>query len=389
MASTTRTERLAQHWRLLGLIPGAPECVIKAAHRVHIELHHPDRGGNPDTAKLINAAYDELRGSGSDANAYVAANYNGEPWVVLGISSASDARLVERAGKQLASELGGNARLTARVGWAIDNFAKAVAAPSDGRRRAPITPPPPPRQRATFARRQQPPAAPVPAKPGPPHGLVPAIEFGTIRWGDTASHTLQLTWKHAAPYNVKVDIDGPVRASVTTSKVLPGRFSLAFDIDWDAEIFRNKPTTRGYTLNAPITIRWTSTEWTTIMAKGVILYPAHVTASPGEIDLGAVKLRQAVRTSIAVVSTAPAELTIEPTPWLQRVDAAGRVLDAPLKLVTNTPVRIELRVHWQPIEERGKDSIAANRPVRATGRITLKWDGHITDIPVSITATPR
>jgi hypothetical protein len=379
---------MAQHWRLLGLIPGAPECVIKAAHRVQIELHHPDRGGNPDTAKRINAAYDELRGNGAEANAYVAANYNGEPWVVLGISSAADVRLVERAGKQLASELDAHPRLVARVGWAIENFAKAVAAPSDRRVRASVAPPPPPYRRYNQIRRQAP-AEPVPSKPGPPHGLVPAIDFGTVRWGDATTKTLQLTWKHAAPYNVHVEIDGPVTASVTTSKVLPGRFSISFAIDWDAAIFRDKPATRGYTLNAPITIRWTSAEWTTIMAKGIILYPAYVTASPGEIDLGTVKLRQAVRTSLVVVSTAPAELVIEPTPWLQRVDAAGRVLDAPLKLATNTPVRIDLRVHWQPIEERGATSIAAGRPVRATGRVTLRWDGHTTDVPVAIVATAR
>jgi hypothetical protein len=377
---------MAQHWRLLGLIPGAPECVIKVAYRTQMEIHHPDRGGDADTAKRINAAFDVLQGAGCEATAFVAANYNGEPWVVLGISSAADKRLVERAGKQLATELSGNARLASRVGWAIDNFAKAVAAPSDGRRRAPITPPPPPRQRSGYARRPMAAREPVPTKPGPPHGLVPAIEFGTIRWGDPATHTLHLTWKHAAPYNVHVDIDGPVKAEVTTSKVLPGRFSVAFSIDWDAPIFREKPNTRGFTLNAPITIRWTSNDWTTIMAKGVILYPAYVTASPDEIDLGTVKLRQAVRTSFAVVSTAPAELKIEPTPWLQRVDAAGRVLDAPLKLATNTPVRIDLRVHWQPIEERGAKSIAAGRPVRATGRITLRWDGHETEIAVAMVA---
>lgn len=388
VAPSTRTERIAQHWRTLGLIPGAPECVIKAAYRAQMEVHHPDRGGDPDTAKRINAAFDELQGAGADANTYVAANYNGEPWVVLGISSAADPRLVERAGRQLASELTANARLAARVGWAVDNFAKAVAAPSDGRRRAPITPPPPPKRRPGYTRR---PASsePVPSKPGPPHGLVPVIDFGTVRWGDTTSRTIQLTWKHAAPYNVHVDVESPVAASVTTSKVLPGRFSLTFSIDWNAAIFREKPTTRGYTLHTPVTIRWTSTEWTTIMARGVILYPAYVTASPEELDLGTVKLRQAVRTSIAVVSTAPAELTIAPTPWLQRVDGAGRVLDTPLKLATNTPVRIDLRVHWQPIEERGAKSIAAGRPIRATGHISLSWDGHTTEIPVAMVATTR
>ena len=46
---------------------------------------------------------------------------------------------------------------------------------------------------------------------------------------------MQLTWKHAAPYNVTVEPEAPVRGDVTTSKVLPGRFSLVFTIDWDAD----------------------------------------------------------------------------------------------------------------------------------------------------------
>ena len=106
-------------------MPGAPECVIKAAHLALIEVHHPDRGGDASVAKEINAAYDELKGRGSEANEYVAANYNGEPWAVLGVSSAADAKLVSRAGKQLAAELQTHRRLADRVEWALQHFASA------------------------------------------------------------------------------------------------------------------------------------------------------------------------------------------------------------------------------------------------------------------------
>jgi hypothetical protein len=387
LPTNTASDRIAAQWRLLGLIPGAPECVIKAAHRAHIELHHPDRGGDADTAKRINAAYDELKGRGTEANMYVANNYNGEPWVVLGISSASDARMVERAGKQLAAELTGYPRLASRVGWAMKTFAEAAAAPEHGRRHAPITPPPPPRRRPN-APAPKPRRAEGPSRPGMPEGLAP-IDFGTVRWGDSVTRTMQLTWKHAAPYDVRVEVDGPIRAEVTPSKVLPGRFSTAFSIDWDADELRREPATRGYTLNAPITLRWTSQDWTTVFAKGTILYPAYVTASPAALDLGDAKLKQPVRVSFVVVSTAPTELTIEPTPWLQRVDAAGKVLDTPLKLATNTPVRIEMRVHWPPIVERGAASFDAGRPVRASGRIILRWDGRESEVAAAIVATKK
>ncbi len=49
MGSTKERDRRAEHWKQLGLMSGAPECVIKAAHRFYIELHHPDRGGTPST----------------------------------------------------------------------------------------------------------------------------------------------------------------------------------------------------------------------------------------------------------------------------------------------------------------------------------------------------
>ena len=266
--------------------------------------------------------------------------------------------------------------------WATANFAKAVAEPSQGRRHAPITPPPPPRRRAAAPRRQP---DGVPARPGQPDGLPASIDFGTVRFGDSAAtRTVQLTWKHAAPFEVKVDAGSPLRADVTSSKVLPGRFSVAISIDWDAPEFTREPTTRGFTIDVPVTIRWTSQDWTTVLAKGVVLYPAHVSASPDALDFGSVRRKQQTRASLVVVSTAPAELAIEPTPWLQRVDAAGRVLDAPLKLQTNVPIRLEFRVHWPPILERGAASFDAGLPVRATGRITLRWSDRETAVPVEM-----
>lgn len=365
---------------MLGLIPGAPECVIKVAHRAQIELHHPDRGGNADTAKQINVAYDELRGKGSVANEYVARNFSGEPWVVLGVSSAADEQFVSRAGKQLAGELQGLRRLIERVEWAVANFAKAKAAPTTRARIQPMTPPPASRVRAAAA-------PPVPATPGFPEGLPQKIDFGKREWGDTAPETIQLTWKHAAPYEVTVAADGPVRAEVTASKVLPGRFSIAFWIDWDSPEFNREATTRGYTLDAEITLRWTSRDETTLRARGLVLYPAVVSASPASLDLGSTRAKQPVRTSLILISTGPASVTIDPPAWLQRVDASGRVLETPLKLATNVAMRVELRVHWPPIEERAKPSFDAKRPVRPTGRIIVRWNDRVLEVPVEMVAS--
>ena len=376
----TSSDRTASHWKRLGIVPGAPECVIKAAHLALIEVHHPDRGGDANVAKEINAAYDELKGRGSEANAYVAANYNGEPWAVLGVSSAADPRLISRAGKQLAAELHAPRRLAERVEWALQNFAAAIAAPRR-ERITPMTPPPAPRTRATPQRRTPAP----PASPGLPDGLPPSIDFGKMQWGADVTRTVQLTWKHAAPYGVTIEPDGPVRAEVTASKVLPGRFSAVFSIDWDAPEFAHNAATRGYTLDATITVRWTSRDTATLRAKGIVLYPAHVSASPVALDLGNARLKQPIRASLVLVSTAPADVTIEPAPWIERVDGSGRVLDAPLKLATNVPVRVEFRVHWPPIAERGRASFEAGRPVHATGRIIVRWNDRVLEIPAEIT----
>ena len=375
------SDRTASHWKRLGIVPGAPECVIKAAHLSLIEVHHPDRGGDANVAKEINAAYDELKGRGTDANMYVATNYNGEPWAVLGVSSAADPKLVNRAGKQLASELqSSHRRLAERVEWALANFASSLAAPRR-ERIGPMTAPPPPRPRTPTRVAR----AVTPLTPGLPDGLQPSIDFGKLQFRAEATRTMQLTWKHAPPYSVTIDAASPVRAEVTASKVLPGRFSVTFTIDWDSPEFSGDPSTRGYTIDAELTVRWTSKDTAIIRAKGLVLYAAHVSASPPSLDLGSARLRQPMRGSIVLVSTAAADVTIEPPAWLQRIDGSGRALTAPLKLATNVPVRVEFGVDWAPIAERGKPSFDGGRPVHATGRIVVRWNDRVLEIPAEIT----
>lgn len=499
MAITSRNDRKTAHWKRLGLIPGAPECVIKAAHLVQIALHHPDRGGNAETAKQINVAYDELKGSGSAANEYVAANFQGEPWVVLGITSAADPTLVQRAGKQLATEVKALPRLAERVEWAIANFTrvKPMAAPAPSLRgttkaAAPGVPRGPrgleswinlgdvywqdakryamaltwpdsvPHRiaisctgpvRGQLRRSDSMPSQCVlevtidwdapgirvgkrravtgtvsikwpgsrgfttkvaatilpyaaassgngtgageddsGATPGPgmPEGLPLKVDFGKLQWRSEATRTMQLTWESFAPYEIKVEAASPLRAAVTASRVMPGRFSIAVSVDWDAPEFAPGPSVRGYTLDAPIVVRWAARGEAEVRGKGLILYPALVSASPTSLDLGTVDFKRDARVSLVLVSSAPAEVEIAPTAWLRRADASGRTLDAPLRLGTNTPVRVEFRVEWEPIAGRAPASFSAGKPVRPTGRIVVRWDGREIEVPVQMTVpVPR
>lgn len=57
-APQTMTE--AEAWRILGLEPGASDDAVRAAHRRLIAGLHPDRGGSPFLAALINRARDIL-----------------------------------------------------------------------------------------------------------------------------------------------------------------------------------------------------------------------------------------------------------------------------------------------------------------------------------------
>jgi hypothetical protein len=481
-----RTDKLGAHWRRLGLIPGAPECVIKAAHRAQIQLHHPDRGGDAEAAKQINVAYDELKGSGSAANEYVAANINGEPWVVLGITSAADATLVQRAGRQLASEVKALPHLAERVAWAIANF-QSVKPQSVPRGAASTAPPPammrgprgleswvnlgelywqeakthtmhltwpgttPPRLAIACAGpfraevRRSPttpsvcdvdisvdwnagagtakrrvisgtvsikwpgsrgfttklsatitPYAGMRAEtngaaehaaaqtPGLPGGLPQKIDLGQVQWHADVSRTMQLTWTAFAPYEITADAPAPLRANVIASKVMPGRFSVAVSIDWKAPEFSQGPTVRGYTLDTTLTLRWAGGGEAEVRVRGLVLYPALVSASPSSLDLGTVEFKQGGRASLVLVSTAATEIQIEPTPWLRRVDASGNVLSTPIRLATNVPMRVGFRVHWPPIAERAAKSFAARKPVRPTGRIIVRHGERAIEIPVQM-----
>lgn len=378
--ATAAGDRKAAHWKLLSLLPGAPECVIKAAHLAQIQLHHPDRGGDAEMAKRINVAYDELRGSGSAANEYVAANFNGQPWAVLGISSAADPALAERAARQLSGELSSHQRLADRVRWALDHFGSVQP-----ERVRPVSAPPPPRPPL----RRSPPA-PTPTRPAMPEGLPARIDFERVEWGSPAAVTIQLTWRHAPPYGLTIDTPEPITAEVSSSKVKPGRFSVAFSVDWDSPALATGPTVRGHTISGDVRIRWTSEASTLVPVRGTILYPAIVTASPPSLDLGSVDHATATRVSLVVVSTAGTSLSVEPPAWLERVDGAGRVLKAsdPIGLRTNIPVRLEFRVAWAPITERARASFAQDKPVRPTGRILLRWDGNETAVQAQIVVAP-
>lgn len=376
------SDKLAQHWKSLCLMSGAPECVIKAAHRFHIEIHHPDRGGTLEAAQRINVAYDELKGRGSKPNEHVAAYYDGEPWHVIGVASNADRTLVERAGKTLAGELTTHPRLAARVEWAITNFGRpAKAVPPRPR----ATPPPPARRRATT------PAAPrsaEPVRPGIPDGLPGHIDMGTVDWGAAATREVRLTWKRAAPYNINVSPEAPLTTTVTASKALPGRFVVTIGIDWESDSFAGGPTTRGYTLDSVVTLRWPAGGEAHVRVKGVLRYPAIVTASPFELDLGTVLMNQPVRASLMVVSTAATNVEITASTWLARVDAGGRRLSDPLKLSTNVPVRVAFDVQWPPIAERAS-KVARGKPVRPTGKITVRWNDQQFDVPVQIVVQRR
>lgn len=375
-------DKHADHWRALSLMPGAPACVIKAAHRYFIEIHHPDRGGNVAEAQRVNVAFDELKERGSKPNEHVAAFYEGEPWHVLGVSSSADKVLAERAGKALALELASFDRLAARVRWAVQHFGQPGSAAVQPRVRMPAPPPP-----SRLPRRDPAPRPAAPATPGKPAGLAASIEFGNLNWNADTTRELRLTWEQNAPYNITVETSAPVTATVATSRAKPGRFVVTIGIDWRSAELRDHAALRGYMLHAGLTVRWPGGE-ATVPVRGTIHYPAEIAVSPTEIDLGTVTLRQPVRTDIVLISTGAALADVTASVWLARVDAAGKVIDGPLRLKANTPVRVALQVQWAPIVDRAV-SVEKGKPVRPTGKITIRWGERSIDVPVVMVATRK
>jgi hypothetical protein len=288
----------------------------------------------------------------------------------------ADRSLVDRAGKALRTELGSHPRLSDRVDWAMKNFGRTMNASPP--------PPPPPRRPAERAA-----LTTTPSAPGVPEGLVERVDFGTLQWGADTTRDLRLTWNRNAPYTVDVEAPAPLAAEVKDSKALPGRFIVALAIDWSSPELSREPSIRGYTFSVQVKIRWASGGEGSVQVRGVLRYPPQVTASPQSLDLGTVRLGQQLRvTSLIVISSGDTDVTIAPPAWLARVDGAGRVLDEPLRLTTNKPVRVAFDVVWDPIRERGAGSLGAGKPVRPTGKIRLRWDGNEIEVPVQIVVTP-
>lgn len=48
-------------WSIFYLTPDAPEWMARAAYRAASQAHHPDRGGNVEDMKKVNAAWDEIK----------------------------------------------------------------------------------------------------------------------------------------------------------------------------------------------------------------------------------------------------------------------------------------------------------------------------------------
>jgi hypothetical protein len=374
----TIEDKRAKFWRELGLLPGAPDCVIKAAHRYLIEIHHPDRGGSEKKAKSVNVARDEVLAEGMPANEYVAQNFTGEPWHVLGLMANADRDLVGRAGKALASELKANRRLRERIDWAIANWGK----PTNGSR--PLPPPPPPKR----ARVERTPT-PRPAVAGKPEGLVDRIDFGTLAWRSDARRELRLTWRQFAPYKIRVEAPPPLLAEIIASKALPGRFIIAMTIDWDAIERDRKPSMRGFTLDVSVVVHWPGDGEAAVRVRGVLHAPATVVASPESLDLGTVRLDQKKTATFSLLSNAASSVTLEPSAWLTRTDNSGHAVDGPVALTANMPYRVTLAVEWAPIHERGATSIAAGKPVRPTGKIIVRWDDSELEIPVEMVVKTR
>ncbi len=74
------------YYRLLHVQPDAPAEVIKASYRALMSIHHPDKGGDPEKAVLINAAYAVL------SDTMKRAEYDGEREARMGKAAYRDAR---------------------------------------------------------------------------------------------------------------------------------------------------------------------------------------------------------------------------------------------------------------------------------------------------------
>jgi hypothetical protein len=54
-------DELLASYKTLYLQPSAPIVVVRAAHIALSKIYHPDKGGNPEAMKPINAARDSIQ----------------------------------------------------------------------------------------------------------------------------------------------------------------------------------------------------------------------------------------------------------------------------------------------------------------------------------------
>jgi hypothetical protein len=59
--SAARGSSVEEAYRVLHLLPSAPDEVLDAVHRALIKVYHPDHGGNHEDAVRINLAIEEIR----------------------------------------------------------------------------------------------------------------------------------------------------------------------------------------------------------------------------------------------------------------------------------------------------------------------------------------
>ena len=408
-------------WRSLTLQPGAPECVLKEAHRFHIRLVHPDHGGSDRDAKRVNVAFDKLKGHGSAANEWVSRHYEAEPFFVLGLAASGDTALAMRVGKALSKELAQLPRLVRRVEWAIANFGivppQVVQAPRAVPKAPPPAPPPttkpwlPSMRRPDFASRFE--------------GLPASVNFGAVAWGSEVELVVRLTWSGRAPTNIQADVGQPFRVSVAQSSVRSGRVALKLVVDWASSRMMQASTTeqrQQVRFEATLTLQCDDgsvakarvTATSTVPATGVDAYPPHppsavpqpkersggiprrhirpaapptprtspdVQVMPTDLDLGSVRLQQPMHASLTIRSSRKTMITLQSSTWLSSTPN-GR-----FRVEANEPVEVVFEVDWLPIVDRGGASIRIGRPLRPSGNIHVRWAGGSATVPVKMLVT--
>ena len=69
---------------------------------------------------------------------------------------------------------------------------------------------------------------------------------------------------------------------------------------------------------------------------------------------------------------------------MERVEGDRPARSDDVRLATNTPVRVEFAVRWQPILERAAASFAEGRPVRPTGTIVVRWGERRVEVKAQV-----